>query len=58
MTTTAIVVLVLALLVVWGGLVLSIVNLRRAPVEPDDEPGTDGDLPAAGTGPAGPAGTV
>ena len=31
MTTTAIVVLVLSLVVVWGGLVLSILNLRRAP---------------------------
>lgn len=38
MTTTAIVVLVASLVIVWGGLVLSILNLRRAPQEVDDEP--------------------
>ncbi|ACZ20102.1 hypothetical protein Sked_01300 [Sanguibacter keddieii DSM 10542] len=41
MTTTAIVVLVLSLVVVWGGLVLSILNLRRAPQD-----STDPDVPA------------
>lgn len=40
MTTTAIVVLVLSLVVVWGGLVLSILNLRRAPQD-----STDPDIP-------------
>lgn len=55
MTTTAIVVLVLALTVVWGGLVLAILNLRRAPADPgDDEPG-EPDRPVADDG-AGPAG--
>lgn len=38
MTATAIVVLVASLVLVWGGLVLSILNLRRAPQDLDDEP--------------------
>ncbi len=54
MTTTAIVVLVLALTVVWGGLVLAILNLRRAPAEPDDdEPETEKPLAGGGSGPTG-----
>ncbi|WPF82528.1 methionine/alanine import family NSS transporter small subunit [Sanguibacter sp. 4.1] len=54
MTPTAIVVLVLALTVVWGGLALAILNLRRAPVDPDDdEPETDQPLAGDGSGPAG-----
>lgn len=47
MTTTAIVVLVASLVIVWGGLVLSILNLRRAPQELDDEP-EPGDAPSSG----------
>jgi hypothetical protein len=53
MTPTAIVVLVLALTVVWGGLALAILNLRRAPVDPDDEPETDQPIAGDGSGPAG-----
>ena len=53
MSTTAIVVLVLALTVVWGGLVLAILNLRRAPVDLDDEQGPDEPLTGEGPGQAG-----
>lgn len=56
MTTTAIVVLVLALTVVWGGLVLAILNLRRAPAEPDDDEPEQPERPLAGDG-AGPTGS-
>jgi hypothetical protein len=47
MTTTAVVVLVVSVLVVWGGLALSIVNLLRSPADVGPE-GPAPDEPAAG----------
>ncbi|MDN5564122.1 putative methionine/alanine importer small subunit [Luteococcus japonicus] len=39
MTATALLMLILSLTLVWGGLVLAIVNLRRNPaVYADDDP--------------------
>ena len=46
MTTTAIIMMIIAILVVWGGLVLAVVYLWRNPLEEDlggdflDEPET------------------
>lgn len=36
MSTTAIVMMIVAIVLVWGGLVLSIVNIRRSPEEVDE----------------------
>ncbi|MBD2764258.1 methionine/alanine import family NSS transporter small subunit [Kocuria sp. cx-455] len=36
MSTTAIVMLIVAIVLVWGGLLLSIVNIRRSPEEVDE----------------------
>jgi hypothetical protein len=38
MTTTAIIMMIVAMLTVWGGLVAAIVNLARHPEVADDEP--------------------
>ena len=38
MTTTAIVFMIIAMLVVWGGLALSLRFLIRHPLPPEDEP--------------------
>lgn len=55
MTPTAITFLVVAIVIVWGGLVLSILNLRRAGAEgaPDseDDP-ADGPTGSTWTGPS------
>ncbi len=48
MSTTAIVMMVVAIVLVWGGLVLSIINIRRSPEEVDeldpDYPGQAGEF--------------
>lgn len=36
MSTTAIVMMVIAMVLVWGGLLLSIINIRRSPEEVDE----------------------
>lgn len=36
MSTTAIVMMVIAMVLVWGGLLLSIINIRRSPEEIDE----------------------
>lgn len=36
MSTTAIVMMLVAIVLVWGGLVLSIINIRRSPEEVDE----------------------
>ena len=36
MSTTAIVMMIVAIVLVWGGLLLSIVNIRRSPEEVDE----------------------
>jgi hypothetical protein len=51
MSTIAIVMMVVALLAVWGGLGLALLNLKRHPEEDDDEIAV-----TAGTGPASGAG--
>ncbi|MBG6085307.1 methionine/alanine import family NSS transporter small subunit [Zhihengliuella flava] len=38
MTATAIIVMIIALVVVWGGLVAALVNLSKHPEEEDDLP--------------------
>lgn len=38
MTTPAIIMMVIALLTVWGGLAAAIINLARHPEVADDEP--------------------
>ncbi len=37
MSTSAVVMMVLAMLVIWGGLVLALLNLRRSPDLPTRE---------------------
>jgi cell division protein FtsX len=38
MTTTAIIMMIVAMVTVWGGLVLAVVNLARHPEVAEDEP--------------------
>ncbi|MDN3445395.1 methionine/alanine import family NSS transporter small subunit [Microbacterium sp. APC 3901] len=38
MTTTAIVMMIIAMVTIWGGLVTAIVNLARHPEAADSEP--------------------
>ncbi|MFS0892724.1 methionine/alanine import family NSS transporter small subunit [Microbacterium sp. 179-I 3D3 NHS] len=38
MTPTAIVMMIIAMVTVWGGLVAAVVNLARHPEASDDEP--------------------
>jgi hypothetical protein len=40
MTTTAIVMMIIAMVTVWGGLIAAIVNLARHPEVADSEPET------------------
>lgn len=36
MSTTAIVMMIVAIVLVWGGLILAIINIRRSPEEIDE----------------------
>ena len=54
MTTTAVLVMVVSLLVVWGGLGLSIWRLRRD-TRQDAEAGAGGDVEAATSRPSAPS---
>lgn len=47
MNVSAIVMLVVALVILWGGLTLAIINLRRHPEEPDAAPDVDNSASAA-----------
>ena len=38
MTTTAIIMMVIAIVTVWGGLVAAVINLARHPEAADNEP--------------------
>lgn len=38
MTTTAIIMMIIAMVTVWGGLIAGIVNLARHPEAADDDP--------------------
>ncbi|MFK0402160.1 methionine/alanine import family NSS transporter small subunit [Microbacterium sp. NPDC090225] len=38
MTPVAIVMMIIAMVTVWGGLIAAVVNLARHPEEPDAEP--------------------
>ncbi len=40
MTTTAIIMMIIAMVTVWGGLIAAIVNLARHPEVADSEPET------------------
>jgi len=44
MTATAIVMMIVAMLTVWGGLVAAIVNLARHPEAIEDEPAPPAEL--------------
>lgn len=44
MSVSAMVMMIVAMLVVWGGLVLAVANLRGHPDTPDVDPGPD-DVP-------------
>lgn len=44
MTTTAIIMMIVAMVTVWGGLALAIVNLARHPEVADDEPASPVEL--------------
>ncbi|WP_147917921.1 methionine/alanine import family NSS transporter small subunit [Ruania zhangjianzhongii] len=47
MTTPALIMMIIALLLVWGGLVVAIIHLRRHPEEADEaEPVSDASPPA------------
>ena len=39
MTTSAAIMLVVAVCTVWGGFIAAVLHLRRSPEEPDAEPG-------------------
>lgn len=36
MSTAAVIMMIFAMVLVWGGLIASLVHLRRSPEEPDD----------------------
>ena len=36
MSTTAVVMMVVAMTLVWGGLLLALINIKRSPEEPDE----------------------
>lgn len=44
MTTTAIIMMIIAMVTVWGGLIAGIVNLARHPESEDAEPGVPVEL--------------
>ncbi len=39
MTTSAVIMLIVAIVTVWGGFVAAVVHLRRTPEVPDDDQG-------------------
>jgi cytochrome b len=45
MSTGAVVMMIVALTLVWGGLAAAIVQLRRHPEQPHDDPAIDPDEP-------------
>jgi hypothetical protein len=41
MSTSAIVMMIIAIVVIWGGLTLAVLNLRRSPQLPEEPPHRD-----------------
>lgn len=56
MSTAAVIMMLVAIVTVWGGLALALVNIKRSPEEVDEldpEPGSEPGPQPAGAGTAG-----
>ena len=53
MSTVAVIMMLVAIVTVWGGLVLALVNIRRSPEEADELDPEPGPEPAVDAGTAG-----
>lgn len=50
MSASAIVMMILSMLLLWGGLIAAILKLRSHPDQPEPDPGAEPDPPQGGQG--------